>query len=89
MFHCKDYGRVRDVVEVSIGASSSGEKCVTASRAVQCAGNAANLGYRRNTDWAHAPDNFQITTSGREVCAKRTDTDAAWAMNLKIACEAV
>ena len=57
--------------------------------AVRCAGNAANLGYRRNTDWAHAPDIFQVTTSGSQVCVQRTDRNAEWEMNLKIACEAV
>ena len=86
--HCKDYGHSRDVVKVTIGASTVGTRCVQASQNVQCASYAANLGYRQNSDWATAADTWEITTNGRQVCARRTDHHAAWAMNLKIACQA-
>ena len=66
-------------VNVSIGSSSAGAKCVAASVAVTCAVNSGDLGNRINDDpfpaWA---DTFEVTTNGSEVCALRTDIAAGW-----------
>ena len=85
--HCKDYGWVREVVTVHMGASNSNTKCVGVHRPVTCAAFAANLGYRLNAGaWGDA---FQITTSGSTVCVRRTDSHGGWGMHLSFSCTGV
>jgi len=73
---------------VFIGNSNENQKCVTHPFPVICAGDAGHAGNRVNTDYMGYPDEFEITTEGNEVCARRTDIDSYWGMQLEIACVA-
>ena len=61
---------------------------------VNCEAHAADRGYRINEDWSDASDDFHIWVptllppiTSRSLCIMRTDANAAWAMNLEIACK--
>lgn len=69
---------------VFIGNSDSNTKCVTANQPVICADDAGHLGVRVNQH--SASDTFEITSAGSSVCARRTDADHGWGMQLEIVC---
>merc|ERR1719174_507007 len=71
-------------VEVSIGRSGPNTRCVEAPVPVKCDVDAGNFGKRLNNHGAR--DTWEITTSGTQVCARRTDRNQGWGMKLKIAC---
>jgi len=73
-------------LQIFIGNSESNQRCVTASHPVTCADDAGHLGSRVNQDHATAGDTFQITSAGSQVCARRTDVDQGWGMQLEIVC---
>jgi len=73
-------------ITVYIGTSYTNSKCVSSTRHVICAGDAGHLGNRINSH--QADDTFRITTSGKEVCARRTDSSVGWGMHLAITCVA-
>ncbi|CAK9019827.1 Uncharacterized protein SCF082_LOCUS14676 [Durusdinium trenchii] len=86
---CKNYGFVRETVEINMGSSGSNEKCIVAPKPVMCASYAANRGYRRNND--NYGDAFSIRTydhGGFHVCTRRTDYHGGWGMHLKFTCVA-
>merc|ERR1712232_1271085 len=47
-------------------------------------GDAGNFGKRLNNHGAR--DTWEISTDGSQVCARRTDRNQGWGMQLKIAC---
>lgn len=71
-------------IRVFIGSSENNEMCVTASTPVTCADDAGHLGNRINSH--QAGDTFAITSAGSQVCAKRTDSNVGWGMQLEIVC---
>merc|ERR1719265_2019574 len=73
-------------VDVLFGKSSSNTKCVNAPGPVTCAVDAGDFGNRLNTDYSQARDTWEITTDGSQVCARRTDRNLGWGMQLKIGC---
>jgi len=73
-------------VHILIDSGSENTKCVTHSFPVTCAGDAGHLDNRINSH--QAGDTFDITTSGNEICATRTDQSIGWGMHLEIACVA-
>merc|ERR1719424_1804782 len=73
-------------VDVLIGKSQGNKMCAQASVPVKCHVDAGNFGKRLNTDYRQARDTWEITTSGTEVCARRTDRNQGWGMWLKIGC---
>mmetsp|Transcript_44470 Transcript_44470/g.81200 ORF Transcript_44470/g.81200 Transcript_44470/m.81200 type:complete len:337 (-) Transcript_44470:119-1129(-) len=80
-----DYNQV-----VNIGSfQAHNEKCVVVyAYPVQCSSDAANAGKRLG--WGHAPDTFDIRVTMDErhhlVCARRTDINSGWGMDLKFTC---
>lgn len=70
---------------VTIEKSDHNSKCITHSVAVLCDTDAGDLGKRTSTH--KAADTFVITTNGKQVCARRTDSNEGWGMNLKISCK--
>jgi hypothetical protein len=74
------------VTIVKIGRSSKNEKCGKSIEALNCDTFVANKGYRVNRDHKDAGDSFRVSTDGRKVCVKRTDSTVGWDMNLEIAC---
>lgn len=73
-------------VEVLIGRSGGNRRCVNAPGPVNCAVASGNQGIRINSDHARARDAFEVAVEGRQVCARRLDSNGGWGMNLKIAC---
>jgi len=77
-----------DDVIVTIGPLSTdetNEKCVEQTDVLVCDDDAGHAGKRVN---AHSNgDTFLISVKGKKVCAKRTDENKGWAMNLKIKCQ--
>merc|ERR1719335_1138585 len=71
-------------VDVFIGNSRSNTKCVNAPGPVTCDVDAGNFGKRLNDHPAR--DTWEITTNGAQVCARRTDRNQGWGMQLKIGC---
>jgi hypothetical protein len=70
---------------VHIGSSGSNTRCVWGgSSNIICASYAGNSGYRRNND--PYGDSFEISTSGGNVCARRTDYYGGWGLDLQISC---
>lgn len=78
--------------KVDIGDSvMSTFKCVTLDTPVECLIGAADMGFRLNTLPAHMKQEekftFDVTTSGTQVCVRRTDRDdSGWQQDLVIAC---
>lgn len=69
---------------VRIDRSGTGNKCVTFNREVYCAVNSGNKGIRAGGgNWNDA---FAVSVNGNQVCARRTDKDAAWGMRLVLNC---
>jgi hypothetical protein len=73
-------------LNVLIDNSDENEKCVDAPYDVVCASDAGHLGNRINTH--QADDQFEITTDGSRVCARRLDHDGGWGMHLEVTCVA-
>ena len=85
-FNCySDADNVRHRQDVHVGSSHHNTKCVwVTSGTISCAAYAANSGYRRNNDpWG---DSFEVTTSGGNVCVRRTDHGGGWGLDLQISC---
>lgn len=69
---------------VRIDRSGTGNKCVTFNREVYCAVNSGNKGIRAGGgNWNDA---FAVSVNGNQVCARRTDKDAAWGIRLVLNC---
>lgn len=85
-FNCNSLeDNVRTKRDVHIGSSHHNSKCVWGgSSNVICASYAGNSGYRRNND--PYGDSFEISTSGGNVCARRTDYSGGWGLDLQISC---
>jgi len=80
-----------ETVSICIGASGEtpGQHCVDAGEPVSCSPNAGDPTERLNSDEADPLATFNIEVDGNQVCATRTDKDAAWTLNLTIYCTAV
>lgn len=76
-------------LRVFIGKSEhENEKCVHATVPnLLCDVDSGHPGIRVNTDYSNAPDTFHVTVNGFEVCARRTDVNHGWGMNLQIECQ--
>lgn len=85
-FNCNSIqDNVRIKRDVHIGSSGSNTRCVWGgSSNIICASYAGNSGYRRNND--PYGDSFEISTSGGNVCARRTDYHGGWGLDLQISC---
>lgn len=85
-FNCNSIqDNVRIKRDVHIGSSGSNTRCVWGgSSNIICASYAGNSGYRRNND--PYGDSFEISTSGGNVCARRTDYYGGWGLDLQISC---
>lgn len=69
--------------KVSIGSSlDSHVKCVDAPRAVHCDSTAKQLGRT-----GKYPDTFHIYHEGDKICARRTDAEAGWGLDLELECQ--
>lgn len=70
---------------VFIGRSQENIRCVDVPLPVVCADDAGHIGSRLNTHSAH--DTFEIMVhDGTHVCARRTDSNGGWGMQLEIPC---
>ena len=65
-------------------SATDNTRCVTSPVPVVCDADAGDFGKRINDHTAL--DTFEITVSGLEVCARRTDASAGWGMRLRISC---
>lgn len=71
------------VVTIGQWTGDGRKKCVVQPHVV------CNSSERVNTDFANAPDSFEISQEGEEgekVCAERVDKDSGWSMNLQVKC---
>jgi predicted Rdx family selenoprotein len=75
-------------VQINFGKSGENRRCVDAPSPVACASNSGDQGKRVNTDYAGAGDSFEVVMEGNQVCARRTDQNRGWGMNLQVACPA-
>lgn len=68
---------------MTIGESpDSSVKCVASQPGVYCDDTAEQVG--RTGQW---PDTFHIYEENNQICAKRTDADAGWGLNLVLHCK--
>jgi len=75
-----------DTVYVYVDSSSTNTKCVDTPQEVHCRAFAGNLGSRVNDH--PAGDEFDITTTSSQVCARRLDSTGGWGMHLHLLCHA-
>jgi len=75
-----------DTVYVYIDSSNANTKCVDTAQEVHCNAFAGNLGSRVNDH--PAGDEFDITTTSSQVCARRLDSTGGWGMHLHLLCHA-
>ncbi|CAL1167837.1 unnamed protein product [Cladocopium goreaui] len=77
------FGSRAGLAKVSIGSSlDSHVKCVDAPRAVHCDSTAKQLGRT-----GKYPDTFHIYHEGDKICARRTDAEAGWSLDLELECQ--
>eukprot|EP00927_Polykrikos_kofoidii_P035455 TRINITY_DN2_c0_g1_i2.p1 TRINITY_DN2_c0_g1~~TRINITY_DN2_c0_g1_i2.p1 ORF type:complete len:979 (-),score=117.83 TRINITY_DN2_c0_g1_i2:56-2992(-) len=82
---CKKKTNEGSVVKVRIGSTNANLKCVeTGYTGLKCSLGAGRPEMRYN--YHEAGDTFSVWSHGSHVCAKRSDSNGGWGMDLEVAC---